>query len=202
MIKIGYQGIEGANAEQAAHDLVDKLTLPNVEYVPLVDSAHVIHALTAHEIDYGVCAIYNSVAGIVQETVAATNGVELYIKSDTTLNIHHCLFKKSADIPDESLTAVASHVLAIKQCEEHLRDLYPGLRHIEVEDTGKAAKDLSDGTLPDSCAVLCRKNAGELFGLTLMDENIEDFPDNRTHFCLFQLKPVHHEVPDVKWDRD
>ena len=27
MIKIGYQGIEGSNAEQAAHELVEKLKL-------------------------------------------------------------------------------------------------------------------------------------------------------------------------------
>ena len=32
------------------------------------------------------------------------------------------------------------------------------------------------------------KNAGDMFGLCLIDENIEDFKDNRTHFCLFQLK--------------
>ena len=196
MIRIGYQGIEGANAEQASRDLVKKVGLQDVEYVPLVDSANVIRALTAHEIDYGVCAIYNSVAGMVLETVAATNGVELYIKADTTLNIHHCLFKKNPDIPDEKLTQVASHILAIKQCEEHLRELYPYLEQVEAEDTGKAARDLAEGNLPDDCAVLCRKNAGELFGLTLVNENIEDFPDNRTHFCLFQLKPDRHEVPD------
>ncbi|MGI6206561.1 MAG: prephenate dehydratase [Anaerovoracaceae bacterium] len=196
MIKIGYQGIEGANAEQAAHDLVEKVGITDeIEYVPLVDSGHVIDALVNKRINYGVCAIYNSVAGIVLETVAATNGVELYIKADTTLNIHHCMFKKSPDIPDSSITAVASHILAIKQCEDHLRQLYPQLEQIEVEDTGKAAKDLADGTLPETTAVLCRRNAGELFGLTLMNENIEDFPDNRTHFCLFQLKPSTHEVP-------
>lgn len=195
MIRIGYQGIEGANAEQASRDLVEKTGLTEVEYVPLVDSARVIQALTAKEIDYGVCAIYNSVAGIVLETVAATNGVELYIKADTTLNIHHCLFKKNPDIPVESLTTVASHPLAIKQCEVHLEELYPHLTPMEVEDTGKAAKDLSIGELPETCAVLCRKNAGELFNLTLVNENIEDYIDNRTHFCLFQLKPV-HGVPE------
>ena len=196
MIRIGYQGIEGANAEQAARDLVEKVGLEDVEYVPLVDSGNVIQALTSHQINYGVCAIYNSVAGMVLETVAATNGVELYIKADTTLNIHHCLFKKNDAVADEDLTQVSSHILAIKQCEEHLRELYPHLEQIEAEDTGKAAKDLAEGILPETCAVLCRKNAGELFGLTLIDENIEDFPDNRTHFCLFQLKPDRHEVPD------
>lgn len=101
MIKIGYQGIEGSNAEQAAKDLVKKLNLADVEYVPLVDSPHVIKAMKTGETDYGVCAVYNSVAGMVLETFFATNGVELFIRGETTMNIHHCLFKKRADIPDD-----------------------------------------------------------------------------------------------------
>jgi prephenate dehydratase len=188
MIKIGYQGIEGSNAEQAAHELVAKLKLTDVEYVPLIDSPHVITAMKKGETDYGVCAVYNSAAGMVLETFFATNGVELLIRGETTLNIHHCLFKKNADIPDDSLRYVASHVLALKQCEDHLKYSYPNLKTLEVDDTGKAAKDLADGVLSDDYAVVCRKNAGEMFNLCLIDENIEDFKDNRTHFCLFQLK--------------
>ncbi len=188
MIKIGYQGIEGSNAQQAAKDLVEKLGLRDVEYVPLVDSPHVIKSMKTGETDYGVCAVYNSAAGMVLETFFATNGVELLIKGETTMNIHHCLYKKNPDINNEDLKFVASHILAIKQCENHIRYNYPQLKSIEVEDTGKAAKDLSEGIYGDEYAVLCRKNAGEMFGLTLIDENIEDYKDNRTHFCLFELK--------------
>jgi len=188
MIRIGYQGIEGSNAEQAAKDLVEKLKLHDVEYVPLIDSGRVIKAMKTGDTDYGVCAVYNSAAGMVLETFFATNGVELLIRGETTMTIHHCLFKKSPEVPDEKLRFVASHVLALKQCEGHLKYRYPHLRNIEVEDTGKAAKDLAEGELSEEYAVLCRKNAGELFNLCLIDENIEDFVDNRTHFCLFQLK--------------
>lgn len=188
MIRIGYQGDEGSNAEKAAHDLVEKLRLKDVEYVPLVDSQHVIKAMKTGETDMGVMAIYNSASGMVLETFFATNGVELMIRGETTMTIHHCLFKKSADIPDGHLNFVASHVLALKQCESHLKYDYPDLKSIEVEDTGKAARDLSTGELADNFAVLCRRNAGEQFGLYLMDENMEDFNDNRTHFCLFQMK--------------
>lgn len=188
MVRIGYQGIEGSNAQQAAKDLVEKLGLHDVEYVPLVDSPHVIKAMKTGETDYGVCAVYNSAAGMVLETFFATNGVELLIKGETTMNIHHCLYKKSPDIDNDSLKFVASHILAIKQCENHIRYNYPQLKSIEVEDTGKAAKDLADGVYGDEYAVLCRKNAGDMFGLTLIDENIEDYKDNRTHFCLFELK--------------
>ena len=154
MIKIGYQGIEGSNAEQAAKDLVKKLDLRDVEYVPLVDSPHVIKAMKTGETDYGVCAVYNSVAGMVLETFFATNGVELFIRGETTMNIHHCLFKKREDIPNESLKFVASHILAIKQCEDHIRYSYPQLKSIEVEDTGKAAKDLAEGVLSEEYTCL------------------------------------------------
>lgn len=188
MIKIGYQGIEGSNAEQAAQDLVNKLSLQDIQYIPLIDSTHVIKAMKTGEVDYGVCAVYNSVAGMVLETFFATNGIELLICGETTMNIHHCLFKKNPDIPTDELRFVASHVLAIKQCEKHIRYSYPNLKAIEVEDTGKAAKDLADGILTEEYAVLCRKNAGEMFNLCLIDENIEDYKDNRTHFCLFRLK--------------
>ena len=56
------------------------------------------------------------------------------------MNIHHCLFKKNEDVPDEKLRFVASHILAIKQCESHIKYNYPQLKSIEVEDTGKAAR--------------------------------------------------------------
>ena len=61
------------------------------------------------------------------------------------------------------------------------------LKNIEVEDTGKAAKDLADGVLSDEYAC-CAEKMREMFGLCLIDENIEDYKDNRTHFCLFELK--------------
>ena len=60
MIRIGYQGIEGSNAEQAAKDLVEKLRLTDVEYVPLVDSPHVIKAMRQGR-RITVCAPYITV---------------------------------------------------------------------------------------------------------------------------------------------
>ena len=42
--------------------------------------------------------------------------------------------------------------------------------------------------LPENAAVLCRKNAGEAFGLHLVAENLEDDSRNMTEFIL--IKPV------------
>ena len=40
------------------------------------------------------------------------------------------------------------------------------------------------GEYPEGTAVICRRNAGEMFGLTLMYENIEDNKQNMTQFHL------------------
>ena len=57
-----------------------------------------------------------------------------------------------------------------------------------MEDTAIAARYLADGRLPEDTAVLCRKNAGEAFGLHLVAENLEDDPRNMTEFIL--IKPI------------
>ena len=59
---------------------------------------------------------------------------------------------------------------------------------VECIDTAIAAKMLAKGQYGEDYAVICRKNAGELFGLHLLAENIEDDKSNKTLFGLFKLK--------------
>ena len=47
---------------------------------------------------------------------------------------------------------------------------------------------LSDGRLSEDTAVICRRNAGEMFHLHLLHENIEDREGNMTEFELLRLK--------------
>ena len=48
---------------------------------------------------------------------------------------------------------------------------------------------LADGSLPETTGVLCRRNAGEMFGLHLLEENLEDDSRNMTEFVL--IKAMH-----------
>ena len=54
MIRIGYQGIEGSNSEEAARKIAKQLKLSEYELIPLVTSKTVIDKLKRDEIDYGV----------------------------------------------------------------------------------------------------------------------------------------------------
>lgn len=182
MIRIGYMGIPFSNSEEAAAGFARRNGWTGFELVPLVDSAGVVDSLLSGTTDYGVVAVSNSSAGKVEETERALDG-KTAIETVQTLDmsIHHCIFAKNLD---SVIGSVASHIQALLQTRGTLDRLYPGTSRLEVEDTALAAKYLAEGTLSDDHAVICRKDAGERYGLTLIRENAEDCADNRTTFAL------------------
>ncbi|MGL5259919.1 MAG: prephenate dehydratase [Lachnospiraceae bacterium] len=187
MLRIGYQGAIGSNSEEAARQIAERLQMEQVEFVPLINSKPVINALLEGTIDYAVVATKNSVAGIVKETEEAVEGIELVSIETQVLHIHHCLFKRK-EVDIEELKAIASHEQALKQTQANRLNYFSNLREVEVEDTAIAARYLSEGRLEESIAVLCRKNAGELYGLEMIYENLEDNRENFTTFELYKLK--------------
>lgn len=184
--RIGYQGIEGSNSRASAENMAKRLNWEQVSYVPLVTSRGVMDALLAGEVDYGVMASNNHVAGVVQETVRALEGQNYRVLAGDTIPIHHCLFVKDASV--KKIETVASHIQALKQCACNLAERYPDVQWKELEDTAIGARYLYDGTLPATAGVLCRRNAGEAFGLHLLEENLEDDTHNATDFILITME--------------
>src|SRR5690625_1723902 len=193
MIKIGYQGIEGSNNEEAAKNMATRLGITEYELIPLVNSQPVIGSLKRGEIDYGVIAIKNSLGGVVKESFDAIKNEYLELVSTEILPIHHSLFKNNAEIKNSELKKVVSHVQAFKQTENNLQKILPEVEVEEIDDTAIGAQRLANGELDDNVAVICRKNAGEDFGLELIQENIEDRSDNYTEFRMFKMSTIDYE---------
>jgi len=186
MLRLGYMGIPFSNSEEAALRFIDKCHLENVILVPLMCSKNVIEALENKEIDLGVVALKNAIAGAVIETEIAMCGRDLIeTVGNVDVPIHHCLYIKH---PDSKIRAIASHVQALLQCENNLERLYPKTEKIEIADTAYAAEMLAGDSLSDEVAVICRKEAGDHHKLTLLNENIEDDERNMTSFSLLRLK--------------
>ena len=185
-IKIGYMGIPFSNSEEAAFKFAKSNNWTDFELLALVSSEGVIQSLEKRESDFGVVASHNISAGPVIETVLALEGKNNIEKFQTDiLHIHHCVFVKNKNT---KIRTLASHTQALLQTKDNLEKLYPNADRLEVEDTALAAKMLSEGRLPDDCAVICKKNAGEFYNLILAHENIEDRNDNLTTFILLRIK--------------
>ncbi len=183
-MRIGFQGDLFSNSEEASQIFAKKMHFENVEFIPLISSKNVVKNLITKNIDFGVMATKNIVAGEVIETKKALIP-DIELISSLDLPIHHCLFKKTAN---SSILYVASHIQALQQTKETRKKILNNIPEIECLDTALAAKKLSKGEYPENYAVICRENAGLFFNLTLVAKNIEDDPFNKTTFGLFQLK--------------
>lgn len=189
-MKIGFQGDIGSNAEYAAQKLIKKFNLKEACLIPLTTSQNVVAALSKQNIDYGVMATKNSLAGDVTETTnALTDNIEL--EDTIEIAVHHCIFTKS---PKSQISHIASHIQALKQTAATRKKILPQATEVECADTALAAKMLYQGDYPEDYAVICRKNIGLKYGLHLFKENIEDAHPNKTTFGLFALKNLRHHL--------
>lgn len=186
MDKVGYMGIPGSFSEVAAKELLRQAGMQGAELVPLVCAKNILEALKEGAIQYGVLGVENSTAGLVSEFVE-TFGTETYEKiGEYILPIHHCLFKKPG-VDTRTLTETASHPQALRQTDHTRAKNFPQLAEREIEDTAIGAEWLAKGELPDTTAVICSAQAGKLWDLEMIAENIEDSEENRTTFWLLKL---------------
>lgn len=186
IIRIGYMGIPFSNTEEMALIFSKKFDLKDAELVPLMSANNVMDELVAGRVDYGVLAVENKFAGIVEESRIAKAGVRNLKELDLMWSpIHHCVFKRNKD---DEVRSLVSHIQALMQSQNNLRRLYPGAEFVECEDTAYAAEMLSKGELPEGSAAVCRRDAGEHYGLYLDNENVEDNKENMTRFSLVKLE--------------
>lgn len=187
-MKIGYQGIEGSHSEEAAKTFARELGLKKVQLIPLISSLSVVEKLEKGEVDYGVVAVRNTLGGEVIETREALRNKDPQVLRQRSFAIHHCLFVLDSSVRLGDILAVASHIQALVQCQGNIKGHLGGVELIDIEDTALGALHLAQGKHEPTTAVLCKKTAGEKYGLHLLLENIEDSEDNRTDFILFNLK--------------
>lgn len=186
MKRVGYMGIEGSFSEMAAKEITDMILMGNAKLVPMVNAHNIMKALEEDEISYGIVGVRNTSVGPVPEFVEAFGDTAYDVHGMCTLPIHHCLYKKPG-VDTAALTEVASHPHALSQTHGTREEKYANLTEVEVDDTALAAQWLAEGKLPDTTAVICSSNAGQLWNLELIEENIEDSDDNKTIFWMVTI---------------
>ena len=72
-VKIGYMGVPFSNTWEKAKEFSEEMELDS-ELVPLMCAKDTVAALEAGEVDYGVLAYSNNLAGTVKETSDAMKG--------------------------------------------------------------------------------------------------------------------------------
>ena len=115
---------------------------------------------------------------------------KLYIVGEQIIRVDHVLLgMPDAQIGD--IREVCSHPQGLAQCKAFLEE-NPSWKKKEVENTAGAAKKVSE-VGDKGVAAIASREAGEVFGLKVLAENICREKANSTRFIIVSRKPEYEE---------
>lgn len=188
MIKrITIQGEPGCFHEAAASEFFkgEKIeTIPCETFISMFDLLKTDASLL------GIVAIENTIAGSLLQNHELLRQSSLRIIGEYKMYISHVLAALPGQSIDE-LTEVNSHPMALMQCEQFLLH-HPNMKMVEKNDTAGSAKEIAEKHLVGHAAV-CGKYAAELYGLNVLEEDIQTNKRNYTRFLIL-ADPIEAET--------
>ncbi len=186
-VNVVFQGVEGAYSYAAMR-----------AYFPDdINSYHVktfrdaMEEVASGKADYAVLPIENSTEGIVTDIYDLLTEYQLYIVGEQGVKVEHVLL----GLPGVGLgeiERVYSHPQALAQCKRYLEQ-HPSWKTVKTENTAGAAKKIHEEQRREQSAIASRA-AGELYGLSVLAENICYNEKNVTRFIVVSAKPVYEKT--------
>lgn len=180
-IKIGYQGIKGSFSEEAMIEFFGE-NQNEVSYDKFED---VFIALEKDEIDYGILPFENSCTGAITAVYDLLSKYGFYIVGEECIKIKQNLLGINGS-KLEDIEEVYSHPQGFEQSKNFLKN-HDNLKLIYFYNTAISAKHVSD--LNDkSKAAIASERAAKIYGLDIIDKEINDNESNNTKFVIISKK--------------
>ena len=175
-MKVAFCGTEGAFAHIATCKL-----FPTAQKMPYGDFVSAYRAVETGECDVAVLPVENSYNGEVGQVTDLMFSGSLYINQMFDLAVSHdLLVLPGAD--RSAIRTVVSHSQALGQCAEYIHNA--GWQTQEYSNTALAAKYVAEKGDP-TLAAIASEDAAAIFGLEVMERNINASRSNTTRFAVF-----------------
>ena len=175
-LKVAYSGVKGAFAYIASCKM-----FPNATYIAYKDFVSAYNAVINGECDTCVLPLENSYAGEVGSVMDLIFAGPLHVNQVKEITINQNLVGvKGTKL--ENIKKVISHEQALNQCSEYIQ------KHQfvteDVVNTAVAAKMVAEKNDP-SLAAIASTDTVELYGLEILESNINSSSNNTTRFGAF-----------------
>jgi prephenate dehydratase len=173
--RISFQGEPGANSDTACRNM-----FPDMEPLPCPTFEDAFNAVEAGRADLAMIPIENTIAGRVADIHHLLPESKLHIVGEYFLPIHFQLMVLPG-VSREEIRTVHSHIHALGQCRKYIRR--NGWKGVVAGDTAGAAKLVAEQK-ERSMAALAPRLAASLYGLDILEEDVEDTETNVTRFVV------------------
>lgn len=191
-MKVAFQGEIGAYSEEAIiqryGDAVETLPRPYLR--------DVFDAVEEGKADLGLVPIENTIEGSIVRSYDLLNERGIVATGEVILRVVHCLIANPSVTLDQ-IREVYSHPQALGQCREYLESR--GLKAVSAYDTAGSVKMIKEQELRYSAAIASQRSA-EVYGMTILDNNIETHHENYTRFLLIgheEQQPTGHDKTSI-----
>ncbi|MCL2403267.1 MAG: prephenate dehydratase [Coriobacteriia bacterium] len=185
---IACQGVSGAFSQEAAHILFED---PKIMYMRTFDG--VFRAVDAGLVQYGILPIENSNAGSVTDVYDLMKEYNFYITRSVKISIPHMLLgSEGASLED--IAEIYTHEQAARQCSSFI-EKHPHINLVMCTNTAMAAQKVAESGRSDVAAI-ASENCAELYGLSILEKNIQNNRNNYTRFICISKKCEIYGNPD------
>ncbi len=180
-MKIAFQGELGAYSHQAVVENYAK-----AEALPKQTFEGAIEAVRVGEADLAMIPVENSTYGRVSDVHHLLPSAGLNIIAECFLPVKINWWGRKSQNASLATKAI-SHPVLLGQCRKFMLD--SGLSWEAWSDTAAAAKYVANST-DSSLTALASPLAGEIYGLELFAEGVEDAQNNATRFLVLSNQEV------------
>lgn len=185
---VACQGVAGAYSQIAT----DRM-FPIADILYFKDWDAVFKAVEKGLCDFGVLPIENSNAGSVNAVYDLMRKHNFYIVKSIKLRIQHYLLAKSGT-ETKDVKEIITHEQAVSQCSEFIKTL-GNVKITVCENTAKAAELVADSERTD-VACICSHDCAGIYGLSILEPNVQNNENNYTRFIAIQKKLKIYENAD------
>jgi chorismate mutase/prephenate dehydratase len=193
-LRIGYLGPPGS----FSHDAAVKHFGSSVSFEDLHEIDGVFTEVLRGHCHYGLVPIENSAIGGVAETLDALleHHAEIRIYAEVILNVHQALL---ANCEPKSIRRIHSKAEALGQCRRWLATQFPRAELVPSTSTSKAVQTAKAENILEperGSAAIGSTLAGQLYGVNVLFEKIEDNPNNLTRFFVISRQEARPSADD------
>ena len=203
MPKIVYLGPEYSFHHLAAQKFFENNCINNANQLALAQSPsgvaefvgvdtfeNIFERVSNQDSDFGIIAVENSLAGSVTENFDLLYKYNVQVCGELIFPICHCLLAKYG-VQIKDLMKVYSHQKALEQCQKFLKS-HTAIIANSFKSTADAVKLVAGSSNPHWCAIGSYE-AGQEYGLSVLQKNIQDDLSNWTRFLIVKKEDKQYD---------
>ncbi|MCY4043476.1 MAG: prephenate dehydratase [Cellvibrionales bacterium] len=181
-VKVAYLGPKGTFTHSAAIKHFGYA----VDAIPTESIEEVFAGVETGEMNYGIVPVENSSQGIVALTLDNFMQSSVTICGEVELPVKHMLLA-NANVDQAKISKICAHQQALAQCKQYLDKHWPDVIREPVSSNARACQMAAEDS---AILAIASSNAADLYDLSILDENIQDYRTNTTRFLILGQEEV------------